>query len=615
MSWNSRAASLSRCLALLLTAALLLTTVIVAGPAEARKKTVHRGVHRGGPVYQPPQGAIVIDADTGSVLYQSNADARTYPASLTKMMTLYLLFGALDRGQVRLDQVLTVSRHAASMPATSIGLDPGDSLTVEQAIHAIIVQSANDAASTVAEALAGSEDTFADAMTRQALRLGMSSTIFRNASGLPDLEQKTTARDIATLARALVQSYPAYYHFFSEDSFSYAGRTYVGHNRLLKRYDGADGLKTGYIRASGFNLATSAVRNGHRVIGVVLGGRSAGARDAQMMDLLDRGFAALGPTPGNTPNLLIAKANPPPRPTAPIAAMAEPVPTAKLILPLQPAVDPEVALASNPIATGVASTKVVQPPPAPAATQQAVAALAVPDFTPVKPRSAQLARKAKPVQLVVLKQPAALLADALTDPTLPPAGPTKPQPDKVAVVKPVAVAALAEPEPPLAVVRPAAPKPGKPAASRKVTGIVLAAVDSEDGPPVSGPSKTKPAKPKPTLASKPRSSTTNSPQAGADRGDTVVVAGGRYAIQVGAYSKFAPAQQAAVKATRLVPTLLRGTHIAIDEKPGEDGPLYRARVVGLTQASADAACRQLKSRGSSCLVVSPGLAMAMSTSQ
>jgi len=236
---------------------------------------------------------IVIDAGSGEVLHSTNADTQNYPASLTKMMTLYLLFDALERGTVKLDTELKVSAHAAGQPATRLGLRKGSTIPVEKAILALIIQSANDVAMVVAESLGGSERAFARKMTSTATLLGMRHTVFRNPSGLPDPAQHTTARDMAVLALALLQDFPQYYDYFAIRQFKFNGRTYTTHNRLVQSYDGADGLKTGYTRASGYNLVTSAVRDGQRLIGVVLGGKSSARRDKQMVSLLDRGFGRL----------------------------------------------------------------------------------------------------------------------------------------------------------------------------------------------------------------------------------------------------------------------------------------------------------------------------------
>jgi len=367
--------------------------------------------------------SIVIDAETGEILYEKNANTGNYPASLTKMMTLYLLFEALDSGRVEIGQAMPVSKRAAARPATTLGLRAGERITVEQAIHALIIRSANDVATVVAEALGGGEAKFAQLMTERARELGMANTTFRNASGLPDKNQKSTARDLALLARALWRAFPHHYHYFSAESFEFRGRTYATHNRILKNYAGADGLKTGYIRASGYNVATSAVRDGRRLIGVVLGGKSARSRDSHMASLLDSGFAAL--------------------------------------------------------MTGAA----------PAADDAPVVAALPPQTAPA------------PVQV------------AEADPTPPPA------------------------------------------------------------------------------------------------------ASGRWAVQVGAFSRFKPAERAALKAARDFPALLGGAHIVVDQASNRKGSLYRARLVGLTKQDARAACRQLEARKTDCLVVKPNLALALTTAQ
>lgn len=241
----------------------------------------------------PRYAAIVIDVESGDVLHAANADATRYPASLTKMMTLYMLFEALESGSVRLDQPLLVSPHAASMPASKLWLSAGSSIKVEDAIKALVVRSANDVAVVVAEALGGTEAGFARQMTERAREIGMPSTVFRNASGLPDNAQVTTARDMATLSIRVMQDFPQYYHYFSTQSFTHRGTTHTSHNRLVRNYAGADGLKTGFIRASGFNVATSAIRDNRRIVSVVMGGFTAASRDTHMADLLDRGFARL----------------------------------------------------------------------------------------------------------------------------------------------------------------------------------------------------------------------------------------------------------------------------------------------------------------------------------
>nr|WP_298249340.1 serine hydrolase [uncultured Halomonas sp.] len=238
----------------------------------------------------PRYAAIVVDVESGEILHAANADETRYPASLTKMMTLYMLFEALEGRSLSLHHALPVSSYAASKPASKLYVKAGSTIPVEKAIEALIIKSANDVAVVVAESLGGSEEHFARMMTDKARDLGMNDTTFRNANGLPDAGQTTTARDMATLSLRLMQDFPQYYHYFSNTRFSWKGNTITGHNRLLDNYAGADGLKTGFIRASGFNVATSAVRNGRRLVSVVMGGFTAASRDAHMTDLLNRGF-------------------------------------------------------------------------------------------------------------------------------------------------------------------------------------------------------------------------------------------------------------------------------------------------------------------------------------
>lgn len=250
-------------------------------------------LNAGSAAANPKYASLIIDAGSGKVVHARNANARRYPASLTKLMTLYLTFEALKEGKLDLDTKMEVSKKAASMPQTNISLRKGDKLKVEDAIVALVVRSANDAAVVLAETLGKTEWGFGLKMTKKARELGMKATVFRNASGLPDNKQYSTARDLALLAIAIKRHFPEYYHFFQNSQFTYKGRTYTSHNRVMKQLDGADGMKTGYIRASGFNLITSARREGRNLIGVVLGGTTSKRRDAHMVDLMNRSFAKL----------------------------------------------------------------------------------------------------------------------------------------------------------------------------------------------------------------------------------------------------------------------------------------------------------------------------------
>mgnify|MGYP003642246197 CR=1 FL=1 len=232
--------------------------------------------------------SLIVDERTGAVLHAVNPDSRVYPASLTKMMTLYLVFESLKANRIGLNQALPVSARAAKRPSSKLGLRVGQTITVRDSIGALVTKSANDVATVVAEALGGTEERFAEMMTSRAHLLGMTRTVFRNASGLPDKKQVTTARDMTRLVMAMRRDFPQFAHYFTMESFTYRGTKYTNHNKLLKRFKGTNGMKTGYVRASGFNIAVSVERDGERLIGTVFGGKTAGKRDAHMITLLRR---------------------------------------------------------------------------------------------------------------------------------------------------------------------------------------------------------------------------------------------------------------------------------------------------------------------------------------
>lgn len=234
--------------------------------------------------------SIMIDAENGDVMYEMNADERRYPASLTKLMTLYITFNALENNHIKLTDKLKVSRTAAGRSPSKLGVRAGETITVKDAIMAVIVKSANDCATVLAEHFAPTEADFAVLMTNTAHKLGMSHTTFKNASGLPNTQQKTTARDMAVLAMAVYHHFPQYYKWFSAKSFQYKGRTIGGHNYILKTFAGADGMKTGYTAASGYNIITSAKRSGKRVIAVTMGHNSVGERDKKVSRMMDKGL-------------------------------------------------------------------------------------------------------------------------------------------------------------------------------------------------------------------------------------------------------------------------------------------------------------------------------------
>ena len=294
--------------------------VLTGTPALAAKHRHHvamaiphlRGLHRGlvrmpaSPTDPAKDAALVVDGATGRVLYARNETAERHPASLTKMMTLYLLFDALKAGKVTMQTPLAVSYHASIQKPTKLGLRPGQTIPVDTAIRAIVIRSANDVAVTIAEAIGGTESHFAEMMTQKARQIGMKETNFHNASGLPDPLQITTAADLAVLAKHLAYDHPQYFPYFGLSGFNYKGAWFPTHDNLIGRYVGADGIKTGYTGASGFNLVSSVTRGTTHVIAVVMGGRTAVRRDLEMVRLLDQTFTQIAANPA-----LVAKANVP----------------------------------------------------------------------------------------------------------------------------------------------------------------------------------------------------------------------------------------------------------------------------------------------------------------
>ena len=284
--------------------ALALIAGPVLGPADAALAAKKRATT------PSVAAAIVVDMNSGSILQEQAADTPRHPASLTKMMTLYVLFGYLKAGKLTPSSDLTVTEHAATQAPTKLGLKPGATIKVNDAVKALVTQSANDAAVTVAENLAGTEENFAKLMTDTARQIGMRNTLFRNASGLPDDEQITTARDMAILSAHLIHDYPDYYTVFSTQYFTFNGRKYRNHNKLLLNYQGTDGIKTGYTRASGYNLAASVHRGEKHLIAVVLGGKTGSQRDAAMRALLERNFVAASTTQPTAAQLVASLVTP-----------------------------------------------------------------------------------------------------------------------------------------------------------------------------------------------------------------------------------------------------------------------------------------------------------------
>jgi D-alanyl-D-alanine carboxypeptidase len=355
------------------------------------------------PINAAPYADIVVDANSGAVLHATNPDARRHPASLTKIMTLYLLFEQLDAGKLKLDTPLKVSAEASGQSPTKLGLKPGSALAVEDAIKGMVTRSANDAAVVVAEAIAGSEDDFARLMTRKAQALGMNNTVYKNASGLPDDNQITTARDQSTLGRAIQERFPRYYKYFSIRTFTFRGESISNHNHLLGKVEGVDGIKTGYINASGFNLVTSVHRGNRYLVAVVMGGSSGGSRDARMRELINDKIAlasikrtapmvaeASG-TPEVRPEpMVVTKAEAKPAPTMAVAK-SEPKSEAKS----EPKPEPMVVTKAEP---KVAAAK-VEPKEAPKAEAKAEPRFAVASATSLPVRFNSAAPSAEPAAL------------------------------------------------------------------------------------------------------------------------------------------------------------------------------------------------------------------------
>lgn len=520
-------------------------TSISIDSADARSRRANRtttSTSTQGPGYS----AIVVDANSGATLHSANADAIRHPASLTKIMTLYMLFERLESGKLSLESPLRVSEHAADQSPTKLGLRDGGTLTVEEAIKGMITRSANDAAVVVAENLAGSEAEFARQMTRKARALGMSHTVYRNASGLPDSAQVTTARDQAILGRAIQERFPRYYRYFSTRSFTFRGQRIGNHNRLLGQVEGVDGIKTGYIRASGFNLVTSVRRNGRHVVAVVLGGASAGSRDARMRQLLAQ-HVNTASTRRSAP--MIAEA--PSRDTPAPRAAAQP--------PQQPSIaQPNVAHPSvaDRFEMASATGKPVQLAP-PAGSAEPIRPVAVRTVS-VRPAAPKAANPAP-------QQAQAALAEA---------PPTAPAGADQRVPTPVARAGIL----------------GTLPFEARYAGIA----PSADAPPAPAPIQTA-AIPEPS----PRPGAAPSPAAATSRPQ--VHSG--WIIQVGAYPEESEAQQRLASVKNKAARLLASASPFTEAVQRGDTTLYRARFAGLDREQAEAACKFLKRNDVDCLAI------------
>ena len=577
--------------------------------AEARRyrhyrHTAHVSHHEAGESYSPAFSSIIVDGNTGATLAANNPDASRHPASLTKIMTLYLLFERLEAGKMKLDTEMDVSEHASEQAPTKLGLRPGQTIKVEDAIKGLVTRSANDAAVVIAEAIAGDEDDFAKLMTRKAHALGMSKTTYRNASGLPDDEQVTTARDQSTLGRAVQDRFPRYYRYFSTAAFNYHGQSIRNHNHLLGSVEGVDGIKTGYTRASGFNLVTSMRRGNRHLVGVVLGGRSGGSRDAIMRNLLaenldkaatKRTVAAITERNPSDANADVAQAEPDSRPAPMVQNQG-----AIQLATAEPAAAP--ARAAAPItrsifAAAAASVPKAEPAPLTSGVIQAQSLGAIPGSSePMKPvRVKTVQVKAGQFKLASAGpvQPATPVTNALPAgrPEVPETSialVAKAETNKVEVAKAeIARAEVAKPE----INR--TELPPQPANHGTGNGV-LGVLPASSLPPSSASQAMAYADPAP------RPQPLAVQQNGAIKS---VAAHTGWIVQVGALESENEALQRIDAARNQARGLLAKADPFTEPVVAKDKKLYRARFAGLDRDQAEAVCRTLKRSDISCITV------------
>jgi len=524
-------------------------TIVASAVTAHRVMRVSRRAHA--ERYAPPGSSIVVDGNTGEVLHASNADALRHPASLTKIMTLYLLFERLDAGRIKLDTPLKVSEHASEQAPTKLGLKPGQTIAVEDAIKAVVTKSANDAAVAIAENLGGEEEDFAKLMTEKARALGMNHTTYVNASGLPDDDQITTAHDQAMLGRAIQERFPHYYKYFSTAEFVYHGAAMRNHNHLLGVVGGVDGIKTGYTRASGFNLVTSVHRDGHYIVAVVLGGRSAFERDAHMRELIavhikEASLRRTAPAIAEKTTPVIAGK------PAPVIAEAEQRGDAK------PGAFAKTPLASHsePAATASLNAK-------------ANGNTAVGSNDPIQPLMVKtITYRTAPVQTASLA-PMPGLVPAVAPSSQPAAAPTvrTPQAPPLSEAPSAVVVVSAEP------------------------AAVATSIKAE-------PLKSELTKSEPTTARR-----TKNDLAKTEPSVPPIHARGSWIIQIGAFEGEDEAKQHLSAAQLKIPAVLGAADPFTERVQKGDKALYRARFAGFDKAMAEAACKRLKRSDITCMTV------------
>jgi len=554
--------------------------------------------------YSPAFSSIIVDGNSGATLSGNNPDASRHPASLTKIMTLYLLFERLDAGKMKLDTEMDVSEHASEQAPTKLGLRPGQSIAVEDAIKGLVTRSANDAAVVIAEAIAGDESDFAKLMTRKARALGMTKTVYRNASGLPDDEQVTTARDQATLGRAIQERFPRYYRYFSTTAFNYHGHSIRNHNKLLGNVEGVDGIKTGYTRASGFNLVTSMRRGNRHLVGVVLGGRSGGSRDTIMRGLLaenlekaatKRTVAVIAERNSSDANADVAEADAASRPTQTVQAQG-----AVQVASVEPAAAPAarstapatrslIAAAAAAIPQPQARTEPrTEPAPFTNGVIQAQQITAIPGSSepmkPVKVKTVQVKAGQTKLASASPVQPATPVANAVS-----PARPDMQETSSAMVAKPetskseVAKSDQLRPDMP--------PQPANHGTGNGILGVLPAS------------SLSSPSTPQALAYSDPTPSP--QPQAVQQNGAIKAVAPHTgWIIQVGALDSEDEARQRIEAARSQARGLLTKADPFTEPVVGKgDKKLFRARFAGLDRDQAEAVCRTLKRSDISCITI------------
>lgn len=548
------------------------TLAAISDPAEAarwRKKRAASQAPAASIVSNPQYAAIVVDANTGDILHAANADSLRHPASLTKIMTLYLLFERLESGKIKLSTPLEVSAHASAQAPSKLGLRPGQTIAVEDAIKALVTKSANDIAVVVAEALAGSEEEFARQMTRKARALRMTRTAYKNASGLPDSDQVTTARDQALLGLAIQDRFPAYYKYFATRSFSFRGRSMANHNRLLGRVSGMDGIKTGYTRASGFNLVTSVRRGNRHIVATVLGGRSAAQRDARMRDLIEARIVEAS-VRRTTPRVTEIAAAEPAKPARVAAATPPAAPKAEA--KTDPRAEARAAPRNEPAAAPRAENE-----PAKAEPAQAAPAVPVAGSTePIRPRL---------VKTLTMRPGAVQVASVAPLSLLSPEPITQQAAHQTANEAPAAASSPSDTPPP----PPPGARPG-----------VLGVLPAKDLARATVASAEPPAKP---LAAAETTSSSRAPSkpAAAPARETRPRSG--WIIQVGAFPDEDEARQKIANAKSKAARLLSDADSFTEPVTKGDKTLYRARFAGFKQHQAEAACRYLKQNDFACMAI------------